>query len=122
MEIEVSQAMLNNGLTFLAIATGVIVIVVGGFLAKLLFDLSKLTQNASNTTVMLNTELEPTIKELNQTIKSLNEIVQNTGEGMGNVKLGLENVLTKTKLLSGNILGGFLKGFMTVYTLFSKKK
>ncbi len=122
MELEISQTILNNGLTFLAIATGIVVIVVGIFLAKLLFDLSKLAKNATDTTIMLNTELEPTIKELNQTIKSFNDIVQNTGEGMGNVKLGLENVLTKTKLLSGNILGGFLKGFMTVYTLFSKKK
>lgn len=116
------QEMLNNGLTFLAVATGIIVLVVGGFLTKLLFDLSKLVQNATQTTVMLNTELEPTIKELNQTLKSFNSLVHNTGEGVGNVKLGLENVLTKTKLLSGSVLGGFLKGFMAVYSIFSKRK
>ena len=122
MNVEVSQALLNNGLTFLAISTGVIVIIVGGFLVKLLLDLSKLAQNANTTTELLNTELKPTLKELNQTLKSVNEIVQNTGEGMGNVKIGLENIFNKTKILSGNILGGMLKGFMTAYTLLAKKK
>ncbi len=122
MSVEVSQTVLNNGLTFLAISTGIVVLVVGGFLTKLLFDLSKLAKNATETTEILNTELKPTLNELNQTLKSFNSIVQNTGVGVGNVKLGLENILTKTKLLSGNVMGGFLKGFMTVYSLFAKKK
>ena len=122
MDIEVSQALLNNGLTFLAIATGIIVLIVGGFLTKLIIDLSKLAQNANDTTTILNTELKPTLNELNQAIKSFNEIVQNTGEGMGNVKLGLENVISRTKLLSGSLFGGFLKGFMAVYSFLSKKK
>lgn len=122
MDIEISQVILNNGLAFLAISSGVMLIVVFVFLIKLLYHLSVLAKNANEVTVMLNTELKPTITEFNQTLKSFNEIVQNTGEGVGNVKLGLENVLNKTKSLSGSILGGFLKGFMTVYTIFSKKK
>lgn len=122
MNVEISQALLNNGLTFLAISTGIVVLIVGGFLVKLLFDLSKLVKNANVTTELLNTELKPTLKELNQTLESVNRIVQNTGEGMGNVKLGLENVLNRTKILSGNILSGFLRGFLTVYSLFGKKK
>ena len=122
MNVEVSQALLNNGLTFLAISTGIIVLIVGGFVVKFLFDLSKLVQNVNVTTELLNTELKPTLKELNQALESVNKIVQNTGEGMGNVKLGLENVLNRTKILSGNVIAGFLRGFGAVYSLFGKKK
>ena len=122
MDIEMSQVVLNNGLTFLVISTGIMVLIVGGFIIKLLIDLSKLAKNANETTILVNTELKPTLTELNKTLKSVNEIVQNTGEGVGNMKLGLESVLKKTKLLSGNILNGLLKGFIGAYTLFCKKK
>ena len=40
--MEMSQIALNQGLTFLAWATGIVVIVVAGFLVKLLFDLQLL--------------------------------------------------------------------------------
>ncbi|MBR1424849.1 hypothetical protein IJ579_04725 [bacterium] len=122
MEYQISQIALNNGLTFLAIATGIVIIVVGGFLVKLLMDLSELTKNINTTSIILNEELKPTLKTLNKTISSFNEIIQNTGEGMGNMKIGFENAVSKTKLFSQNLFGGFLKGFMTVYSLFCKKK
>ncbi len=122
MEYQLSQIALNNGLTFLAISTAIVLIVVGGFLVKLLMDLSDLAKNVNTTSEILNAELKPTLNELNKTLTSFNELVQNTGEGVGNVKLGLENALSKTKLFSQNLFGGFLKGFMTVYTLFCKKK
>ncbi len=122
MSIEISENILNGGLAFLAISGGIIVLVVGIYLAKLLYDISKLAQNINQTTTIVNGELKPTLDELNKAIKSFNSIVQNTGEGMGNVKLGLENVLAKTKLLSGNLVSGFLKGFLTVYSLLGKRK
>ena len=50
-------AQLYNGLTFLSYATGVIVILVGVMLAKVLFDLSKLTKNIDETTTIVKTEL-----------------------------------------------------------------
>ena len=62
-----------------------------------------------------------TLKELNETMHSINSLIQSTDEGVGNVKLGLENALAKTKIFSENIFGGFLKGFMTVYSLFRKR-
>ncbi|MDY6364538.1 MAG: hypothetical protein SPL73_06585 [Cyanobacteriota bacterium] len=122
MSIEISESVLNYGLTFLAVSSGIMLAVVLGFLAKLLCDCSKLAQNASKTTEIVNSELKPTLTELNTVLKSFNKIVQNTGEGVGNVKLGLENILSKTKLLSGNLMSGFLKGFLAVYSLFGKKK
>ena len=100
MSIELSQVILNHGLTFLAVATGIVVIVVAYFLVKLIMDLTVLSKNLNETSVMLNTELKPTLKELNETIHSINSLVQSTDEGVGNVKISLENALTKTKSLS----------------------
>jgi predicted PurR-regulated permease PerM len=122
MDIELSQTILNQGLTFLYVSLGIVLLVIGGFLAKLIYDSAKLVRNLNETTLLVNSELKPTLNELNRAIKSFNDIVQNTGEGVGNVKLGIENVINRTKLLSGNVLSGFLKGFMAVYTMFSKKK
>lgn len=119
--MDYSQIALNNGLTFLAWVTGVVVLVVGSFLTKLLIDLSKLSKNLNETSVMLNTELKPTLSELNKTLKTINELVQNTDKGFDSFKTAVEKVLGKTKLLSESIIGGFLKGFVSVLGLFSKR-
>ena len=74
--MEMSQIALNQGLTFLAWATGVILIVVAGFLVKLLIDLSTLAKNLNQTSIIVNTELKPTLQELNTTLSSINEIVK----------------------------------------------
>ena len=50
-------AHLYQSLTFLAYATGAIVILVGGMLFKVLFDLSKLTQNINETTEIVKDEI-----------------------------------------------------------------
>lgn len=118
MSVEISEAVLNYGLLSLAIM-GIVTL---GFLAKLFYDCSKLAQNVNKTTDIVNSELKPTLEELNKALKSFNNIVQNTGEGVGNVKLGLENIIAKTKLFSGNLMSGFLKGFLAVYNLIGKRK
>ena len=43
--MEFSQIALNQGLTFLAWVTGIVILAVGGFLIKLLIDLSALSKN-----------------------------------------------------------------------------
>lgn len=121
MSIELSQVILNNGLTFLAIATGIVVIIVAYFLVKLLINLTTLAKNANETSILLNTELKPTLKELNETMRSVNSIIQSTDEGVGNVKSSLENAIFKTKTFSESLFGGFFKGFMTIYSLFKRK-
>jgi len=122
MSIELSQIVLNNGLTFLAVVTAIVIGTIGYFLVKLLMDLSVLTKNVNETSLILNTELKPTLKELNETMRCVNSIIQNTDEGVGSVKSSLENAITKTKVLSENLLGGFIKGFMTVFSLIAKRK
>lgn len=116
--MEMSQIALNQGLTFLAWATGFVVIIVAGFLVKLLIDLSVLAKNLNQTSIIVNTELKPTLKELNETLSSINEIVKNTDKGVGDFKSAVGKLVDKTKLVSGTLFGGLIKGFTTAYNLF----
>lgn len=122
MNIETSEIILNGGLTFLAITTAIVLGAIGYYLVKLLKDISVLTKNVNDTSLILNTELKPTLQELNDTMKSINSIIQSTDEGVGTVKTSLENAITKTKALSDSLIGGFIKGFTTIFSLLSKKK
>ena len=118
--MELSQIALNNGLTFLAWATGIVVLVVGGFLIKLLIDLSDLKKSLKETLVIVNTELKPTLNSINETLTSVNEIIKNTDKGVGDFKSAIGKIVDKTKTISGSVLGGMLNGFATVYKLFKK--
>ena len=113
--MEMSQIALNQGLTFLVWATGVVLIVVAGFLVKLLIDLSALAKNLNQTSI-----IKPTLNELNQTLSSINEIVKNTDKGVGDFKSAISGFVDKTKLVSGTLLGGLFKGFSTAYNMFKK--
>ena len=119
--MDFSQIALNQGLTFLCWATSLVIVVVGGFLVKLLIDLSKLSKNLNETSVMLNTELKPLIAEVNKTVRTINELVESTDQGFDSFKIAVEKILGKTKMFSESIFGGFLKGFVSVLGLFSKR-
>ena len=118
--MELSQIALNQGLTFLAWATGVVVLVVGGFLIKLLIDLSALAKNLNETSMIVNTELKPTLQGVNETLATINEIIKNTDKGVGDFKSAVGKILDKTKVVSGTIFGGILSGLATAYKLFKK--
>ena len=118
-------AQLYNGLTFLSYATGIIVILVGVMLAKVLFDLSRLTKNIDETTTIVKTELEPTLKNINKSVEIVSGIIIKTDEGFKKVK----NFISKTPLklvgqlskLTGKAAKGFFGGLCTAFKTFSKK-
>jgi len=126
--METSQIVLNHGLTFLAIVTGVAFVLITGFLIKLMIDTSKLVQNLDETTSIVKKEIEPTIQELNKTIKSINSIAQNADKQVNTLTKIVETLLgssvlafSKVRSLSGGLLKGFVKGLATVIKLFLKK-
>lgn len=119
--MDFSQIALNQGLTFLAWTTGIILIVVAGFLIKLLINLSKLSKNLNETSIILNTELKPTLRELSETLCTINELVKTTDKGVDSVRNAIDRVIGKTKVVSETLWGGILKGFVSVLGLFSKK-
>ncbi|MDD3436493.1 MAG: DUF948 domain-containing protein [Candidatus Gastranaerophilales bacterium] len=126
--METSQIVLNQGLTFLVVATGIILILVGGFLIKLLIDLSKLTKNLDETTSIVKAEVGPTLKEFNDALKSISSIAQNADKQVDSLTKFLESVVgasalafTRAKNFSGGLLKGLVKGLATVIKLFYKK-
>ena len=119
--MDFSQVALNQGLTFLAWATGVILLVVAVFLIKLLIDLSTLAKNVNETSIMLNTELKPTLNELNETLRSVNTIIKNTDNNMDSIKSAIERTFGKTKAITGTLFSGLVSGFSTAWRMFTKK-
>ena len=127
--METSHILLNQGLTFLAFATGIMLIVIGGFLVKLLIDLSKLTKNLDDTTTMVKTEIEPTLKELGGVLKSINSIAQNADKKVDSIAKLVENILgtgfsafNKAKEISGGFIKGLTKGLIALIKIFVTKK
>ena len=114
---------LYQGLTFLAYATGIIVVLVGIMLVKVLFDLSKLTENLNETTDIIKTELTPTLKNVNKTVEIISGLVIKTDEGINKVK----SFISKTPLnliskLTSTVSKGLWTGLCAAFKIFSKKK
>ena len=125
--METSQILLNNGLTFLAVSSGIMLVVVGSFLIKLIVDLSKLAQNVDETTTVVRNELRPTMREINESLHTLNDFMKSTDRGIDKVKDAMEDVfgfstsaLSRVKVISGSLAKGLFKGFTTVLKMFSK--
>ena len=120
-----TTAQLHISLTFLAYATGIIVLIAGIMLTKVLFDLSKLTRNVDETVTIAKTELEPTLKNINKSVEIVSGIIIKTDEKINNVK----RFLSKTPLkllgslakLSSKASRGFWSGITAALKMFSKK-
>lgn len=116
---------LNNSLTFLSYATGVIIIFVGAMLFKVGYDLSKLIRNVDDTVTITKTELEPTLKNINKTVDIVSSVVIKTDENIKKVK----HFISKTPLkllgsiskLSSKASKGFWSGLSAALKMFSKK-
>ena len=119
--MDFSQIALNQGLTFLAWVTGIVILAVGGFLIKLLIDLSALSKNLNETSILINTELKPTLQEINETLHAVNTLVKSTDRNVDSFKSVVEKTFGKTKMISESIVSGVIKGFVTVMGLFTRK-
>ena len=119
-------AQLYQGLTFLAYATGVIIILAGVMLVKLLFDLSKLTNNINETTNIVKEELVPTLKNVNKSVEIVSGIIIKADAGVSKVKEFIANsplkILGKLSTIGGTVAKGFFGGLCAGLKAFSKKK
>lgn len=117
---------LYQSLTFLAYATGVIVILVGGMLIKVLFDLSKLTKNVDETATVIKTELIPTLQNINKSVEIVSGIIIKADENVNKIKEAIKNsplnLLSKLTSLTGTVSKGFFGGLCSAFKIFSKKK
>ena len=111
---------LEIALLFLIIA----VIIVLGFLLKLIIDSIKLVQNLDETTTIVKNEIEPTIKELNKTLENLNSLTEGADRQIVLVRKLLSSILGIGSFALGgmkNITGGFFKGVMEGIKFFTQK-
>ena len=116
---------LYQGLTFLAYATGIIIVLVGIMLAKVLFDLSKLTRNIDETTTIVKTEIEPTLKNVNKSVEIISGVIIKADEGVQKVRTFLSKTPLKligsVSKLTGKAAKGFFTGLCSAFKMFSKK-
>ncbi len=122
-----AETALNNSLIFLIYITSIVLILVSVFLIKLLIDLSRFTKNMNTTLDVVKNELEPTLMELKASLKSINSFVKSADEKVDTFKKAITDsfglgiaAVTKLKNVSGTIITGAVKGFLTAYKLFSK--
>ena len=117
---------LYQSLAFLAYATGFIVVCVGIMLFKVLFDLSKLTQNINETTEVIKAELVPTLKNVNKSVEILSGIIIKTDEGINKIKDIISKsplgIFTKMSAVTGVVAKGFWSGLCSAFKIFNKKK
>ena len=117
---------LYQSLTFLAYSTGVIVILVGGMLIKVLFDLSKLTKNVDETATVIKTELVPTLQNINKSVEIVSGIIIKADESVNKIKDAIKNsplnLLSKLTSITGTVSKGFFGGLCSAFKIFSKKK
>lgn len=123
--MESSQILLNNGLTFLVTVTGVMFLIVGGFLIKLIIDLSKLAQNVDETATVIRNELRPTLREINESLHTVNDFIKSTDKGIDKMRDTMSDVfgfssatMSKLKFISGSLFKGLINGFTTVVKIF----
>ena len=118
-------AQLYQSLTFLAYATGVIVIMVGVMLVKVLYDLSKLTRNINDTTDIVKAELVPTLKNVNKSVEIVSGIIIKADEGVNKVKDFIANsplkIFTKLSSITGSVAKGFFSGLCAAMKMRKKK-
>ena len=100
------------------------VIVVLGFLLKLIIDSIKLVQNLDETTTIIKNEVEPTLKELVKTLENLNSLTQSANNQLSKVRKLISGLLGLGSVTLGgvkNIAGGFLKGVIEGIKFFTQK-
>ena len=74
------------GLVVLIYTTAILLTLITIFLIKLIYTSTKLAKTLSQTSEMINKELEPTLQELKETLGSINSIAKNADNQINRVK------------------------------------
>ena len=123
------EAQLTQGLTFLAWSGAAFLIVTGLFLAKLMFDLSRLSVSLKKSSDIIKTELDPIMKNISETTTTVNKLVQSTDKKVGKITEIYDKVsevtidaVTKISTVSGTVLKEVFKGLYSGVKSFISKK
>ncbi len=114
---------MDTNLVILIWVSIVAIVVVCGFLIKLIIDLSKLIQSMTQASNMIQEELEPTLKELNEAAESVKSIAGVTKEQAENFQKTIKNIMGATSVVGHKVQGlfdGIIKGLSFGFKLFKK--
>lgn len=124
METELSQ-----GLTFLVWTSSIFLIIVGIFVVKLLFDLSRLTVSLKKSADIVQSEIEPILNNVNQSTTTINNFVQDTNKRVSKITDAYDKVsdtvsksVSKLSALSGGLIKSAFKGAFAVLKSIINKK
>lgn len=90
-------------LEFLMYTTIILMVIIAGFIIKLLADLSNLVKSIQNIAIVVKHELEPTLKELKNTIVSLNSLASMTDAQLRGINKTLTDSVNKISDTTKNV-------------------
>ena len=114
---------IDVSLVILIYTTVLVMLVVAGFLVKLLFDLSNLAKAAKTATELIQNELEPTLKELQEVAVSVKSIANTADEKFTSLKNTFFGAIEKTTCVTNrlkSVLSGIVRGISVGIKLFKK--
>lgn len=121
------DSQLAIGLTFLSWASGILLIIAGVFVIKLVIDLSVLVRNLNKSAKVINNEIEPIMKNINESTTAINEVVQSVSGKVEKINKTYDKITdaftgiaTKAATASGVFAKSVLKGFFAVFKKFVK--
>lgn len=100
------DAQLTHGLTFLAWSSAAMVTLIGLFVIKVLFDLSRLTKTINSTAEIIKDELEPTLKNVNETVEIVSKRVKDANNAVTVVETKVKEVAKQGGKLITTLGGG----------------
>ena len=100
-------------------------VVISAFFVKLLVDCSSLMRTAHELTLLLNHELEPTLKELKKALDNINTVAETADKQVNAMKTafnGAVNSATDALIKAKGLSLSFFDGIVTGLKLFRKSR
>lgn len=117
------MSQIDVSLIILIYSSVVVMLVIAGFLVKLLFDLSNLARTVQGATELIQNELEPTLKELQEAAVSVKSIANTADEKFTSLKNTFFGAIEKTTCVTKklkSVLSGVARGIGVGIKLFRK--
>lgn len=116
MDIQLSQA-----LTVFIWTSVIFLVVIGVFVGKLLYSLSKLTSNLNDSAIIVKREIEPILKNVGESADTINKIIQTTDKKVGKFSETYDKLtgmlvksVTKASAISGFFAKTVFKGLFSL--------
>lgn len=114
---------LEQALIVLTYTTMIMLVIISAFLVKLLVDFSNLIKSKHDLVLLLNHELEPTLKELKKALDNINSVAESADKQVSAMKNALNGAVSTAAVAIGKARGfsfSFADGIVAGLKLFMK--